>query len=125
MEVRGPDGWRWNDVEVASRRRSRLRGLIGRAPRPLLIQTCTVHGFWLRSPIRIVGIGPDGVVVDVRLLERRRVAWMRGARWILELPVELAWPREGARLTFRAGGGEPDIDAGPSVSVRHSDRQPR
>lgn len=125
MEVAGPDGHRWGDVEVAARRRSRLRGLIGRNPRPLLIQTRTVHSFWLRAPIRIVGIGQNGVVVGVRLLGRRRVAWMRGARWILELPVELDSPREGTRLTFLGGGGEPDIHAGPSVSLRHSDRQPR
>jgi hypothetical protein len=125
MEVAGPNGQRWNDVEVASTFRSRLRGLIGRDAHPLLIRTCTVHGFWLRAPIRIVGIGRDGIVVGVRLLGRRRVAWLRRARWILELPAELDWPREGARLTFLAGGGESDIHAGPSVSLRHSDRQPR
>ena len=98
MDVRGSNGQVW-DVEVASDWRSRLAGLMGRTPRPLLIATSRVHSFWMRRPIRLVGVDQAGEVVEVRILARRRLARVAGARWIMELPLEEPFPQPGDRLT--------------------------
>ncbi|HJR92002.1 MAG TPA: hypothetical protein VJ938_06150 [Acidimicrobiia bacterium] len=98
MDVRGSNGQVW-DVQVASGWRSRLAGLMGRTPRPLLIATSRVHSFWMRRPIRLVGVDQAGEVVEVRILARRRLARVNGARWILELPLEEPFPQPGDRLT--------------------------
>ena len=98
---------------------------MGRAPTLLILQTRTVHSFWLRGPIRLVGIDPSGAVMHVRVLMPGRVVWMRGVRWILEMPTEVDHPRIGERLTFWTIDGEPDIYARSPLPVRHSHRQPR
>lgn len=73
---------------------------MGRQPHPLLLRTSSVHGFFLRQPLRIVALDRDLTVVAVGLLSRRRLAWVPGARWILELPLDHPPPRVGDRLEF-------------------------
>ena len=125
MDVFGAGNRRWLGVEGANNFRARLRGLMGRTPTLLILETRTVHSFWLRNPIRLVGIDPSGAVIQVRVLPPGRVAWMRGVRWILEMPTEMDHPRMGERLTLRTIDGEPDLYARSPLSVRHSHRQPR
>lgn len=97
---------------------------MGRSPRPILLQTSSVHGFWLREPVWLVGLDHRSVVTDVRLLPRRRLAWLRGNRWILELPREVPLPAVGERLVFHPDGGEADRRGRNPLPVRNADRQP-
>lgn len=125
MDITGPGGFRVTDAEVAFRAGARLRGLMRRDPVPLLVRTSSVHGFWLRGPLWLVGIAADLTVVTVEPLRRRQVARMPGARWILELPSDFALPRPGDQLAFRASGGEAEVHGGTPLPLRHPDRQPR
>lgn len=99
MLLRGSDGFDLQ-VETAVSAWAVWRGLMMRTPRPLLILTTSVHGFWLRSPLIAVGIDRSGLVVEVRLLRRRRIVTIPEAAWILELPVTSRPPAVGERLTF-------------------------
>ena len=72
----------------------RFRGLMGRASLPagaglFLTGTNGIHMFFMRFPIDAVFVGPDRRVVRVveNLRPWRIVAWARGARDCLELPV--------------------------------------
>lgn len=125
MDIVGPGGQRWREVEVATTWSRRLLGLMGRQARPFLLPGRAVHGFWLRQPLWVVGVAKDGVVTDVRWLERRRLARLRAGVWVLELPPEADTPVVGDRLTILCPSRQPDDNARPSLPVRHTDRQPR
>lgn len=124
MEIRGPRGFVIREVEQAATFVSRFRGLMGRSARPVLLVTSSVHGFWIQRPLIAVGLDRALRVLEVRRLRQRRIVWIRGARWILELPDGNPVPRPGDRLTFCGRGGEPGVDDRPPLPLRHSDRQP-
>lgn len=124
MDVVGSLGFSCTGIEVASTVLARATGLMGRDPIPLLIPTSSVHGFGLRSQVWAAGIGHDGVVIGVRPI-KGRLAWFRGARWVLELPPSHPRPAAGERLTFARLESEPEDDAGTSIPVRNPDRQSR
>lgn len=125
MDVVGPDGFEVRDVTAALTVVARLRGLIGRPGSSLLLLTGAVHGFHLDRDLIAIGLDRRGVVVAVRPLRRRRMVWIRGARWILEVAPGGDLPRTGDRLHLARGGSEPGADAGQALSVCHPDRQPR
>lgn len=99
MLITGRGGWQ-AIAEVAASPLSRGRGLMARSPTPLLLRCSSVHGFWLRAPLHVVGIAADGTVVAVALLRRRRIMRMASCRWMLELPLGHPLPEPGERLTF-------------------------
>lgn len=84
----------------------RLRGLIGRPAFPLLLATSSVHGFHMASDLTVVALNRAGVVLEVRRLRPWRVIRVRGASWMLELPLHLPCPRAGDRLQLRGRSGE-------------------
>lgn len=124
MEIRGPRGFVVREVEPAATFLSRFRGLMGRSARPVLLATSSVHGFWIRRPLIVVGVDEALRVLAVRRLRRRRIVWIKGARWILELPDGNPNPQPGDRLTLCGRDGEPGVDDRPPLSLRHSHRQP-
>ena len=79
--------------------RLRRRGL---SPRPngrrMLFEANSVHGFGMREAVWAVGLTRDGEVIEVSRLEPRRLVWLRGAHWILELPIDEEPPRPGQRM---------------------------
>ena len=112
------DGWSSPIVHVANTFRQRFTGL-----RPyssgqgILIPGRSVHGFGMKEPLLIVGLDDESRVVDLRVLFPGRLAVFRGARHVLELPIDREAPRRGAVLTW-VGGRSPDC-------LRNADRQPR
>lgn len=120
----GPSGYCLPRVEVATTWVQRWRGLMCRSPRPVLLRTSSVHGFWLSEPVWLVGLDDDGLVTEVRLLSRRSLAWLRGTRWILELPLDTPLPTVGDRLAFHPDDGEADRRGRTPLRVRNADRQP-
>lgn len=120
------DGHPWLvAVPVAAGVLPRARGLLASPPSALLLRTRSVHGFWLRRPVRVVCLDPAGVVLDVAILRRRRIVWVPGTRWVLELPVEVTPPPTGAVLTWGDQRGEPVGDGRSTGPVLNPDRQPR
>ncbi len=97
---------------------------MARKPRPMMLSTSMVHGFWLRQTLWLVGIDSRLAVTEIRLLRRRRLAWLRGATWILEIPHGGSLPAVGERLAFYPDDGEADHHARTSLPVRHTHRQP-
>lgn len=97
---------------------------MGRSPRPILLRTSSVHGFWLREPLWLVGLDDHRLVTEVRLLSRRRLIWLRGTHWILELPQDTPLPFVGDRLVFHPDDGEADRRGRSPLRVRNADRQP-
>src|SRR5690554_2020946 len=124
MVILGSHGFRADDVAVATGLVERMRGLIGVDPRPLLLPTSSVHGFWLRQALQVVAIRPNREVLGVARLRRRGVITVPGARWMLELPLGHRSPATGERLTFVGDPGDPVLDGRTPVSLRHPDRQP-
>lgn len=124
MRMTGPGGYCLPHVEVAGTWLQRWRGLMGRSPRPVLLRTSMVHGFWLRQPVWLVGLDDHRLVTEVRLLPRRRLAWLRGSRWIMELPGDAPLPTVGDRLAFHPDDGEADLHGRTPLPVRDADRQP-
>jgi hypothetical protein len=57
-----------------------------------------VHGFGMHESLRVVGIDAGGRVTTSGILTPRRVLWLPGSRWMLELPIEWDMPPHGARL---------------------------
>ncbi|MGA7272214.1 MAG: hypothetical protein WB239_14175 [Acidimicrobiia bacterium] len=125
MQARGANGYRLEGVEVTVGFVGRWRGLMARHPVPLLIRTRSVHGFWIRRPLTVVGLDREGRVTAVRVLKRGRIVLMAGARWILELPQDLRPPSVGDRLTFLPGSGEADLHARAALPVCDPDRESR
>ena len=70
----------------------------------------------MREPLLVIGLDQRRTVVAIRILIPHRVVWIRGAREILELPVSVLPPQQGAVLTWARGGS-----ADP---VRNTHRQP-
>lgn len=124
MRITGPGGYSVPRVEPARTWMQRWRGLMGRSPRPVLLRTSSVHGFWLRESVWLVGLDDHRIVTEVRLLPRRRLAWLRGTRWILELPRHTSLPTVGDRLAFHPDDGEADCRGRTPLRVRNADRQP-
>ena len=108
--------WSSPQVRVADTFYQRWKGL---RPRPagqgLLMRGRSVHGFGMKEPLFIVGLDAQGRVVGIRILFARRFAFVRGARHLLELPIDAEVPPRGAVLTW-VGGGSPD-------SLRNTHRQ--
>ncbi|MFP3913402.1 MAG: hypothetical protein ACLFWM_00875 [Actinomycetota bacterium] len=123
MDICGSAGFAVGDVAVARSRRARLRGLMWTEPHPLLLQGSSVHGFWLRGPLWVVGVGPDGTVTAVEWLRRRRVIRLRGARWALELPPGHPLPVVGERLALHARRDEASAHARPTLPLCHAHRE--
>jgi hypothetical protein len=95
----GPDGWSSGPVWVAAGFARRWRGLRGREEgAALLLSGCSVHGVGMRRPLWTVGLDVAGLVVGVRRLDPGRLVWMRGAAWVLELPIERLPPAVGATV---------------------------
>lgn len=112
--------WCLHSVVVIEGFRGRLAGL-SRGHHALLIRTRSVHTFTMRSPIGIVCIAPDGLVVATTILEPRHVVVCRPARWILEVrtPARLPPVRSLVRLVPSSGhGGNPH-------PLCNADREPR
>lgn len=57
-----------------------------------------MHGFGMHESLRVVGIDGAGRVTTSRVLAPRRLLWLSGSRWMLELPVEWDAPPHGAQL---------------------------
>lgn len=76
---------------------TRARGLIGRpdlgSGEALVIDRASqVHTFFVRSPIDVVFCDATWTVIHViSPMQRRRVSrWVRGTRWVVELPAGAA-----------------------------------
>jgi hypothetical protein len=108
--------WSSPPVLLADTFYQRWKGL---RPRPagqgLLIRARSVHGFGMKEPLLIVGLDALGGVLGIRILFPRRFAFVPGARQILELPIDVEVPAEGAVLTWVGGG--------PTDSLRNTHRQ--
>jgi hypothetical protein len=64
----------------------------------MMFRASSVHGFGMRSDLLVVGLDDRFTVISVLVLRPRRVIWLRGARWILEMPPKAAPPPVGSRL---------------------------
>ena len=75
-------------IEVADTFRRRLRGLMLRRPgAPLLLtRTSSVHTAFVRFPLEVTFLDARGRVLREVRLRPWRVAWCRGARYVLEVP---------------------------------------
>lgn len=83
----------------ASTFNERLRGLAASGALPaLLIETSSIHTFGLGSAIGVVGLDEDMNVVAARMVAPNRAVWLRGSRWILEVPEEIPLPDVGDEL---------------------------
>lgn len=105
----GAGDWRSPDVAVAHTPWLRLAGLRA-VPSGwgLLLPGGAVHGHGLTAPIRLVALDAGWRVREVRWLEPRRFALLRGAAWTLELPAATPAPEPGARLEPAAADGSDD-----------------
>lgn len=65
----------------------------------LVLKGASVHGFGMDRPIILVALDRDLTVIGARRLGPNRLVWVRGARWIVELPEGTTPPRVGTRLT--------------------------
>ena len=68
----------------------------------MLIGGAIVHSFGMLEALRVVGIDRTGCVLSSLLLEPRRIARLKGAAWVLELPVGEPYPVPGSRLRAAA-----------------------
>ena len=80
-------------VPVALTGRSRLLGLAllprGRAGPGLLIPHCSaVHTGWMRFSLELVFLDASGEVLERRVVPPWRIAGVRGAAAVLELPAD-------------------------------------
>jgi len=101
-------------VQLANTRWTRLRGMLGRPePAPgegLLLAPCrSVHMFWMKYPLDIVFLAPDGCVVEIYhgLEPSRRSRLHRDADRALELRAGTLASTEtqrGDRLELRNVG---------------------
>jgi uncharacterized membrane protein (UPF0127 family) len=110
------DGWESGPVLVAHTFADRLKGLRHSSDDyGMLIKGPSVHGFGMKEPLLVIGLGERSTVVGYRTLFPRRVVWIRRAVEILELPVGLQPPSAGAVLTWERGG--------PADLVRNTHRK--
>lgn len=50
----------------------------------VIIPGSSVHGLWIRRPLDVTGVLPDGTALETRRLNPRRAVGFPGAAWILE-----------------------------------------
>ncbi len=97
------EGWQRGQIAVTRPGPTRRRGLTPRAAgRALLFRAAVVHSFGMREVLGVIGISRYGIVVSSRVLPPRRLAILRGAFWVLELPGGEARPSLGSRLRVGA-----------------------
>lgn len=97
-------GWSSGPVLRAETFRQRLAGLRRQPPdHGLLMAASSVHGLGMGRGLWAVGLGTGWRVLAVRRVERGHLVWVRGARWILELPADRDPPPLGAVLALDAG----------------------
>jgi len=82
----------------------------------MLIGGRSVHSFGLREPLLVIGLGQGRTVIGHRILTPHRVVWIPRAREMLELPLSVLPPLQGAVLTWARGGS--------TDPVRNTHRQP-
>ncbi len=98
------ESWSVVDVGRAESFLSRFRGLRGRpAGTAVLMETTSVHGFGLTDPFYAVALTGDLVVSEVRRVDPGSVAWFRGCKLVLELPIGSDLPVPGERLELAHG----------------------
>ena len=92
--------WTSPPLRIATTRRQRRRGLTP-VPGPcgLLLQTRSVHGFGLMSPVAYLTIEGGGVVGRVGTLCPGRIVMSRRARWFAEIPAGSPLPELGSMVT--------------------------
>jgi hypothetical protein len=90
--------WSRGDVAVATTFRSRLRGMSTPGVEAVLIETRSVHSFGMMSAVKVVGLDANLMVRESRVLNPNRIAYLRGSRFVLELPADADAPEEGAQL---------------------------
>jgi hypothetical protein len=61
----------------------------------LLISASSVHTFGLKEPIGVIGLDKDMTVMGNAILGPNRLVWFRGAKHILEVPVDFDLPNIG------------------------------
>jgi hypothetical protein len=64
----------------------------------VLIETRSVHSFGMMSAVKVVGLDANLMVRESRVLNPNRIAYLRGSRFVLELPADADAPEEGAQL---------------------------
>lgn len=92
------DAWRSPRVTVATSFADRLVGMRRRDVNGLLLRSASVHALGLASPLRVVHVDAEGIVLHQDLLTAGRRVSARGP-WILELPIGTGGPDTGAQLT--------------------------
>lgn len=98
VRISGED-WSLQSLMVAEGFVERLRGLLPlNASSALLIETSSVHSIGMGRPFRAVALDEALTVVAVAVVEPWRVVSFRGARFIMELPLDVDPPRVGASL---------------------------
>lgn len=97
------DNWSRGDIAVATTFGSRLRGVRAPGVNSLLLETSSVHSFGMMFSLRLVSLDAEMRVLENRTLPPNRLAYLRGARFVLELPLGEDFPEEGARLAVRRG----------------------
>jgi len=110
--------WDASPVAIAGTAGQRLLGVKTGADR-VLLRTRAVHGRGVRRGLRLVAINDAGVVVAVRALGPGGFAWLRGATWVLEQPLDASQPAVGTRLAIY-----PHRCARTSSSLCDTDRKP-
>jgi hypothetical protein len=87
---------------LARGHRERLLGLWAVPPGcGLLVRSVSVHTFWMRRPVPMVGIGPAGAVRWSRIVPPRRLIFEPGTAWVAEVPHAAALPPAGSLLAAR------------------------
>lgn len=79
----------------------------------MLFRTSSVHGIGMREPLWAVGLDAEMTVIAVRRLDPGRIVWIRGARWILEMPIDQEPPAVGEPVRPSAGTGHGAGSTGP------------
>lgn len=78
----------------------RWRGLRRSEPgAAIVIPGSSVHGFGMDRPLLVVALARDFEVMSSAVLRPNRLLWVRGARWMVELPEGTEAPAPGTRLS--------------------------
>lgn len=100
VKLRSP-GWDGAIVAKAETFPDRLFGMrYLQAKGGVLLRTRSVHTLGLKRHIRALSTSPTGEVLAIRDLRPNRVAFFRGAQYIIELPAGHPVPKVGASVTF-------------------------
>lgn len=82
------------------------------------MRTACVHAVGLTEHLCVVGLDKDGVVLRRKTLCPGKLLRIRGAAWVLELPIDDSGPAVGDRLKLYARRCERQADY-----LRNPDRQ--